>query len=268
MRQLGIKLSPRTVGRMLARNRQLYDLPRQQRQPREKKEMPFRAAYRHQYWTVDLRYLDHQLGGGNIYSITIMENYSRAILASAISRKQDVTAFLIVLFAAIQQHGSPEGLVSDSGGVFHAKKALAIYARLGIAKHQIDKGQPWQSYIETTFAIQRRMADYAFAQAATWDALQTAHDQWVGDYNFQVHWAHRMRDDGRDSPAAVLDWVVGRVWEPAALEYAFNALRFTRRLDRIGYLRFRFWRALRRTGLGTAAGGGVAVQGPVDGGVP
>jgi hypothetical protein len=43
--------------------------------------MPVKAERRHQYWTVDLRYLDHQLGGGNVYCISIVENYSRAILA-------------------------------------------------------------------------------------------------------------------------------------------------------------------------------------------
>ncbi|MDQ5826908.1 MAG: helix-turn-helix domain-containing protein [Chloroflexota bacterium] len=249
LRQMGIKLSPRTVGRMLALNRALYNLPRPQRQPRTKKSMPFRAGYRHQFWTVDLRYVDHQLGGGNVYTITIMENYSRAILASAISRTQNTTAFLIVLFAAIQQHGSPDGLVSDSGGVFLAKKVLEIYARLGIAKHQIDKGQPWQSYIETTFAIQRRMADYEFAKATTWNELQAAHDRWVADYNYQVHWAHRLRDDGRESPAEVLDWIVGHVWTPQALDYAFNALRYNRRLDKTGYLRFRYWRVYAEPGL-------------------
>lgn len=248
LRQLGIKLSPRTVGRMLALNRELYNIPRPARQPRLKKAMPFRAGYRHQYWTVDIRYLDHQLGG-NVYAITIMENYSRAILASAISRTQNTTAFLIVLFAAIQQHGSPDGLVSDSGSVFKAKKALEIYARLGIAKHQIDRGQPWQSYIETTFAIQRRIADYEFAKATTWNELQDAHDRWVGDYNYQIHWAHRLRDDGRESPAEVLDWVVGRAWASEALDYAFNALRFQRQLDKAGYVRFRYWRLYAERGL-------------------
>ncbi len=97
---------------------------------------------------MDVRYLEHQLGGGNVYSITILENYSRAVLASAVSRTQNTTAFLIVLFAAIQQHGSPESLVSDSGAVFISKKALELYARLGIAKQQIDRGQAWQNYIE------------------------------------------------------------------------------------------------------------------------
>ncbi len=95
----GIRLSPRTCGRLLALNRTLYQQPKPP--PRPKKEMPFRAAHRHQYWTVDVRYLPHTLDSDNVYCISILENYSRAMLASAISRTQDLTAYLIVLFAAI-----------------------------------------------------------------------------------------------------------------------------------------------------------------------
>jgi transposase InsO family protein len=104
--------------------------------------MPFRATRRHQYWTVDLRYLDHQLGEGNIYCISMLENYSRAILASGISRTQDLTAFLIVLFAAVRQHGAPGALVSDSGGIFLAKEAKRIYQALRMKKEQIDLELP------------------------------------------------------------------------------------------------------------------------------
>ncbi len=129
----------------------------------------------------------HRIGGGMVYVIAVLENYSRAVLTSAISRRQDTTAYLRVLHAAIEMHGSPDGIVSDSGGVFHAKKVLDIYTQLGITKHTIDAGQPWQSYIETTFAIQQRMADYHFEQATTWDELQAAHDRWVGAYNHQLH---------------------------------------------------------------------------------
>jgi putative transposase len=91
---------------------------------------------------VDVRYLDmHQLGGGMIYVITVLENFSRAVLASAVSRSQDLTAYLMVLYAAIRQHGSPEALVSDAGGIFKAKEAMRIYGALGIRKEQIDKKQ-------------------------------------------------------------------------------------------------------------------------------
>lgn len=54
--------------------------------------MPLAAVRLHQYWTVDVRYLDHQLDDGKIYVIAILDNYSRAILAGALSRRQDLTA--------------------------------------------------------------------------------------------------------------------------------------------------------------------------------
>jgi transposase len=165
--QLGIRLSPRTCGRILALNRQLYGLPGPAKLPHVPQAMPFKASRRHQYWTVDLRYIDHHLDSHRVYCISILENYSRSILASALSRTQDLTAYLIVLFAALRQHGAPEAIVSDSGGIFLAKEAKRIYRALGIQKRQIDLRQSWQSYIETTFNIQRRMADWHFAQART-----------------------------------------------------------------------------------------------------
>ena len=244
LKQLGIELSPRTCGRILALNRQLYGSAGPSptpAEPHEPKPMPFAAVRRHQYWTVDVRYLDHQRDDGKIYVIAILDNYSRAILASALSRRQDLTAYLIVLYAALRQHGSPEVLVSDSGSIFKAEHALGIYQQLGMAKVQIDKGQAWQSYIETTFNIQRRMADWHFRQATTWAELQAAHDRWVADYNYQVHWAHRERPAGRRSPAEVLGWIKGATHTPEQLERAFTR-RFHRWLDQVGYVRFRHWR--------------------------
>jgi transposase len=246
--QLGIQLSPRTCGRLLALNRKLYGLPGPTKVPHVPQEMPFKATRRHQYWTVDLRYIDHQLDDKNVYCISILENYSRAILASALSRTQDLTAFLIVLFAAVRQHGAPEAIVSDRGGIFLAKEATRIYRALRIQKREIDPGQAWQSYIETTFNIQRRMADWYFAQATTWPELREAHDQWVANYNYQVHWAHQEREDQRRSPAEVLGWVTGTPHAEEELRRLFT-VRFRRRLDRQGYVRFRHWRVYGERGL-------------------
>src|SRR5947209_7284922 len=52
LEQLGIKLSQATCGRLLALNRNLYGLPQPKGStPREKKEMPFKASFRHEYWS-------------------------------------------------------------------------------------------------------------------------------------------------------------------------------------------------------------------------
>jgi putative transposase len=154
-----IELSPHICGWILALSRELYGLRGPSKQTHEPKKMPFKAVRRHQYRIVDLPYLDHNLEGGNVYCISILENYSRAILAGGISRSQDLTAFLIVLFAAVRQHGAPEVLVSDSGGIFLAGEAKRIYRALRRRKEEIDRGQAWQSYIETTFNIQHPAAD-------------------------------------------------------------------------------------------------------------
>jgi hypothetical protein len=46
LKQLGIQLSTRTCGRILARNRKLYGLHGHEATPREPKLMPFRAHWR------------------------------------------------------------------------------------------------------------------------------------------------------------------------------------------------------------------------------
>src|SRR5437763_743492 len=46
-----------------------------------------------------------------------VNNYSRAILASARSRRQDLSAFFTVFYAALREYGSPKLLVSDGGGI-------------------------------------------------------------------------------------------------------------------------------------------------------
>src|SRR4051794_13550857 len=100
------------------------------------------------------------------------------------------------------------------------------------------------------------MADWHFAQATTWPELLTLHDQWVADYNYQIHWAHREREDERHSPAEVLGWIHGRHYTPEELHRIFYATRFGRVLNRAGYVRFRHWRLYGERGL---AGDAVAV---------
>jgi hypothetical protein len=174
--------------------------------------------------------------------ISVLDNHSRAVLSSAVTRTQDLASYLSVLYAAVERYGSPEALVTDGGGIFRARQARAVYEGLGIAKHEIERGRPWQSYIETHFNIQRRMADWHFAQAESWGGLVEAHERFVEDYNAQSHWAHRDREDGRRSPAEVLGFVSGVLHREEELGRAFFSARFVRVLDSLGYARFRHWR--------------------------
>jgi transposase InsO family protein len=186
---------------------------------------------------------------GYLYVISILENYSRMILASAVCRRQDLNSFLPVLYSAIERYGSPETFVTDSGSIFLANRARKIYEALNIEKVKIEKGQPWQSYLETNFNTQRRMADHHFRKAESWQELVEAHERWMGDYNAQRHWAHQNREDGRRNPEAVLGFYTGVRYHPEDLRRAFFETRFARVLDALGYARLMHWRILGHEGL-------------------
>jgi len=245
LKQVGIHLSSATCGRILALNRRIYGLEKPKGGGRTKKPMPFASNKRHEYWSVDVRYLDmvdEHLVGGAAYAITVVENHSRMVLASAVSPTQDLPAYLSVLHSAVERYGSPGAIVTDSGSVFLANRARDIYGALGIAKHEIERGRPWQNYAETTFGIQQRMADWHFAKAEGWPDLVEAHRRWVEDYNAQEHFAHRGREDGRRSPREVLGWLTEVRFHPKDLERVFFSTRFSRKLDAVGYATFMRWK--------------------------
>jgi hypothetical protein len=87
--------------------------------------------------------------------------------------------------------------------------------------------------------VQRRMADWYFETAQTWEDLVATHEKWVRDYNYQKHLAHEKREDGRHSPAEVLGWVKGLQYEPELVHRAFSAICEMRVLNKAGYVRFR-----------------------------
>ena len=286
LEQIGIKLSRATCGRLLSLNRSLYGLPQPQGgAPRQRKEMPFKASFRHEYWSVDVRYIEkHRIPDvkGPVYLISILENYSRAVLASKISPTQNQWDYLEVLFAAFSSAGVPKAIVSDGGGIFYCNQAMDVYTALGIEKKRIDKGQAWENYIETHLYVMwnlenshitcimwttsafllksfqemagvfhiinivRRMADAKFALATSWERMIVTHRKWMADYNSQRHWAHEKREDGCHSPAQVLGWHKGTMYPESVLDRILFATRY---LDKHGFLRFQNWKFYGERGL-------------------
>jgi putative transposase len=243
LERMGIHLSPRTVGRILAANREAEGLAKPSGGRKGKREMPFAASHRHEYWTSDVRYVNHSIPETEqAYVVAVLENYSRAVLASAVTLSQDANSYLSVLHAAIGRYGSPKAIVTDGGGIFRSDRAKAVYAALGIEKLEIERGQAWQSFIETNFNLQRRLADHFFERAETWEELAKEHDLWLERHNTQRHRAHENREDGRRSPQEVLGPVRVVRYSPTDLSRAFFSTMLLRRLDASGYARVKHWR--------------------------
>jgi len=152
LKQLGISVSPRTCGRIMAENRRLYAIQPKPGEPHKPKPHPFKATARHERWCIDIRYIEkHRIPEikGSFYVITVMDAFSRAILSSDLFQSQDLSCVLIVLYAAIERFGAPKKLISDNGGVFRAKQLLAICEALDIEKEYIHARQSWENLVET-----------------------------------------------------------------------------------------------------------------------
>ena len=234
--------SERTVGRAMAINRQFHGAPGPWQSARDEqpkvvsfKHLPYRPAYRHHLWFTDIRYLV-QLDGSWVYSLCVLEGYSRKMLAGMVSPHQDLTAVLHMLFAAVSAYGCPQALVSDNGSVFTAKDYLALLRDLGIEPLHIEKGKPWQNLIEAQFKIQLRLADFHFEQAQTLADVQQAHAAFIETFNTTPHGAHRRRDDGYRTPVEVLGWLKGQVVDPKRLRQLFGRSHFLRMVNRYGYV--------------------------------
>lgn len=235
--------SERTVGRAMAINRELHGAPGPWRSAREEKPAPsgwahlaYRPQYRHHMWYTDIRYLV-QLGGSWVYSICILEGYSRKILAGMVSPHQDLTAGLQILYAALSEYGCPEVLVSDNGSVFTAGHYLAILHDLEIEPRHIEKGTPWQNLIEAQFKVQLRLADFKFEPAQTLGEVQNQHAEFIETFNTTPHWAHRQRAAGDRTPLDVLGWQRGRGVESKRLQDLFSRTGFLRTVNRYGFVR-------------------------------
>jgi transposase InsO family protein len=234
--------SERTVGRAMAINRQLHGAPGPWRSAQDDKRddsmpkhLPYRPHYRHHMWFVDIRYLV-QLGGSWVYSICIIEGYSRKILAGMASPHQDLTAVLQILFAALSAYGCPQAVISDNGSVFTATDYLAILRNLEIEPVHIEKGKPWQNLIEAQFKIQLRLADFQLEQAHSLETIQNHHAAFIETFNTTRHWAHHDRKDGYRRPAEVLGWVKGRAVDVAYLRQLFGRVELLRTVNRYGFV--------------------------------
>ena len=118
----GIYLSPTTIKKIMALNRRVHLAPQrpvtivEERDPREgpkKSRSPFEQIF------VDFRYLDAKPGGVQLYSCTLLEGFSRVILAGSLTTDQNAGVLLHIYFQALLRWGLWEETISDHGGQFN-----------------------------------------------------------------------------------------------------------------------------------------------------
>jgi transposase InsO family protein len=185
-------ISVRTVGRLMALNKRVYDdIPHVARQRRRKPAQPhpYKAVYPHQYWFIDGRQMDFALDGVKWWSIILLDGYSRTMLAGAVAPTEASWVTLMVLYTACLRYGAPAHLISDSGGAFTSNEVTAVLKRLQIVPNPMvsTQGESYKNLMETHFNIQRRLYDYQFSLTTTPAEFEQAHQAFMETSNTTAH---------------------------------------------------------------------------------
>jgi transposase InsO family protein len=229
----------RTIGRIMALNRLLYDdiphVPKRGVRPAPGPH-PYKATSRHQYWFIDGRRMDFALDGVRWWSLIILEGYSRTILAGAMAPSEATWVALMVLYTACLRYGVPDTLISDSGGAYTSNDFEAVCTRLQIRHEPIEstKGESYKNLVETHFNIQRRLYDYQFSLARTPAELEQRHQAFIQTYNTTAH--QGLLKDRRlpPIPVEVLGTARGRIYTPEELARHFAQAVVPRTTNRYG----------------------------------
>ena len=233
------EISVRTVARIMALNKQVYDdIPhvRSKGPKRNPQPHPYKARRAHEYWFMDGRQMDFALDGIKWWSIAMLDGYSRTLLAGAMAPSEASWAALMVLYTACLRYGAPDPLISDSGGAFTSNAFTAVCKRLQIRHELLEstKGDSYKNLMETHFNIQRRLFDYQFSLSHTPIELEQRHQTFIHTYNTTAHEGLVKEGFASPIPLDVLAQAKGRPYSPDELARKFSRALFPRTTNRYG----------------------------------
>jgi transposase len=233
------EISERTVGRVMALNKQLYnDIPHV-RSPGAKRDPaphPYKAHAPHEYWFIDGRKMDFALDGVKWWSLIVLDGYSRTMLAGAVAPTEASWGALLVLYTACLRYGAPKVLVSDSGGAYISEDFEAVCRRLQIHHEPIvsTQGESYKNLMETHFNIQRRLYDYQFSLTQTPAEFEQAHQAFMHTYNTTAHQGLLKEQFTPPIPLEVLGEAKGRLYTSDELARKFVQGLFPRTTNQYG----------------------------------
>jgi transposase InsO family protein len=232
-------ISVRTVGRIMALNREVYeDIPGKCR-PHAKqppKPHPYKASHPHEFWFIDGRQMDFALEGVKWWSLIVLDGYSRTMLAGAVAPTEASWVALMALYTACLRYGVPKALISDSGGAFTSNEFEAVCTRLQIDHKPMEstKGESYLNWMETHFNVQRRLYDYQFALTTTPAEFERAHQAFMDLYNTTAHQGLLQDQFDPPIPLHVLGEAKGRMYTPDELTRKFSRALFPRTTNQHG----------------------------------
>lgn len=232
-------ISVRTIGRIMALNKRVYDDIPHVRRLRDRKDPqphPYKAQSHHEYWFIDGRQMDFPLDGVKWWSIVILEGYSRTMLAAAVAPSEASWVALMVLYSACRRYGAPHVMISDRGGAYTSNEFEAVCTRLAIEHKTIvsTQGESWLNSMESHFNVQRRLYDYQFSLTQSPAEFEQVHQAFLQTYNTTAHEGLIKDGFAPPIPLVVLGDATGRLFAEDDLARKFSHALFPRTTNRHG----------------------------------
>jgi putative transposase len=110
----GWRLANKAIARVLRSHG--YELVHRGSRPQGPEPIRFEAPRRNALWQMD--HTDLRVGDDKFALLVILDDFSRYVVAHAVSDSQDAASVVKTLRSAMARHGKPEAVRSDRGGAF------------------------------------------------------------------------------------------------------------------------------------------------------
>jgi len=179
---IGVKIAANTVQRILRAHNQA--LPAAQRKRRQWSY--FEAIAPNVIWSIDICYLyTLKQDGFDLYMITILDDHSRRVIASALFAQQTIVEVAQVLYRAVTQYGVPQVLVCDNGSQFTCSEFRRVCHAIGLT---IDYAPKYYPRYKGKLERFHRTTRAEMPRATTPAMAQVLHAVWIETYNHhRVH---------------------------------------------------------------------------------
>ena len=219
------------------------------RHPRLPPKFLYHLTHFHQIWFIDHMHLRTLPNGQKVYSLIVLDGFSRVLLTDEICLSKGARDACLILLRTFVRWGLPEEIISDNAKSFTSLLYRLLMGVLRVKVGYITPGHPWENPFAESFIGTLRAYFYPHIQRQkTITGIQRVYTQKTDYYNHRVHW--EFRKDEVKTPLGRLGGAKGRPMpEKFELKLLATGKRFTRTVNGQGIVSWKRYRLYVRAEL-------------------
>ena len=202
----------------------------------------YHLTHPYQIWFIDHMHLRTLPDGQKVYSLIVLDGFSRVLLTDEICLSKGSRDACLILLRTFAHWGLPEEIVSDNAKSFTSLLYQLLMGVLRVKVSYITPGHPWENPFAESFIGTLRAYFYPHIQRQkTVAGIQRIYTEKTEYYNHRVHWEFR-RDEAK-TPLGKMGDTKGRpMQDDFELKYLATGRRFTRTVDGQGMISWKRYR--------------------------